>query len=170
MKLADFGLAKKLSGLSNDGSKFSSTLYGTPACKLKLFPRLFNPRTNSRVKDSAPEILADRKTREYGYGVDVWSAGVVLYICLCGFPPFSDELYSKGFPYTLSQQIKTARFDYPSPYWDSVGDPALDLIESMLVVEPSRRFTVKQCSTHPWSADKSRSILEVGRSASPEPI
>jgi serine/threonine-protein kinase Chk2 len=45
---------------------------------------------------------------------------------LCGFPPFSDELYSPENPYTLSQQIKLGRFDYPSPYWDSVGDPALD--------------------------------------------
>ena len=50
--------------------------------------------------------------------------GVVLYICLCGFPPFSDELYTLENPYTLAQQIKLGHFDYPSPYWDSVGDPA----------------------------------------------
>ena len=28
-----------------------------------------------------------------------------MYICLCGFPPFSDELVSKEFPYTLSEQV-----------------------------------------------------------------
>ncbi|EEY18475.1 forkhead-associated domain-containing protein kinase [Verticillium alfalfae VaMs.102] len=54
------------------------------------------------------------------------------------------------FPYTLSQQIKSGRFDYPSPYWDSVGDPALDLIDSMLVVNVERRFTIDQCLSHPW--------------------
>ncbi|ROW01655.1 hypothetical protein VSDG_02073 [Cytospora chrysosperma] len=59
-------------------------------------------------------------------------------------------LYSTEFPYTLSQQIKGGRFDYPSPYWDSVGDPALDLIDSMLVVDPEKRFTVDQCLAHPW--------------------
>jgi len=37
--------------------------------------------------------------------------------------------------YTLSQQIKMGIFDYPSPYWDSVGDPALDLIDRMLTVD-----------------------------------
>jgi serine/threonine-protein kinase CHEK2 len=80
----------------------------------------------------------------------VWSTGVVLYICLCGFPPFSDELYSKEHPYTLSQQIRKGLFDYPSPYWDPIGDPALDLIDSMLVVDPERRLTVAQCLEHPW--------------------
>lgn len=75
---------------------------------------------------------------------------MVLYICLCGFPPFSDELNTPQNPYTLSDQIKEARFDFPSPYWDSVGDPALDLIEQMLVVDPTQRITVERALKHPW--------------------
>lgn len=74
----------------------------------------------------------------------------MLYICLCGFPPFSDELYTPDNPYTLSQQIKEARFDYPSPYWDSVGDPALDLIDRMLTRDVNQRITIDECLQHPW--------------------
>lgn len=54
----------------------------------------------------------------------------------------------------MTQQIKMGRFDYPSPYWDSVGDPALDLIDKMLAVEVEKRFTIHQCLNHPWMTQK----------------
>ncbi|KAJ2904730.1 hypothetical protein MKZ38_007348 [Zalerion maritima] len=131
VKLADFGLAKIIGEES-----FTTTLCGTPSYV-------------------APEILSDSRHRRYTKAVDVWSLGVVLYICLCGFPPFSDELYDpKHYPYTLTQQIRSGRFNYPSPYWDSVGDLALDLIDSMLVVDPARRYTIDQCLAHPWMQQK----------------
>lgn len=43
------------------------------------------------------------------------------------------------------------RFDYPSPYWDSVGDPALDLIDRMLTVDVESRITIDECLEHPWT-------------------
>ncbi|KAH8170601.1 protein kinase domain-containing protein [Sarocladium implicatum] len=129
IKIADFGLASKLESEVNEG--LATTLCGTPSYV-------------------APEVLVESRLRKYSKSIDIWAAGVVLYICLCGFPPFSDELYSREYPYTLSQQIKDGRFDYPSPYWDEVGDPALDLIDCMLVVDAAKRFTATQCLEHPW--------------------
>ncbi|GAB7359280.1 hypothetical protein MBLNU230_g5934t2 [Neophaeotheca triangularis] len=130
IKLADFGLAKIIGEES-----FTTTLCGTPSYV-------------------APEILESSNRRRYTRAVDVWSLGVVLYICLCGFPPFSDELYSTENPYTLSQQIKMGRFDYPSPYWDSVGDPALDLIDRMLTVDVEKRISIDECLEHPWTTQR----------------
>jgi serine/threonine protein kinase len=71
--------------------------------------------------------------------------------------PFSDELYTKENPFTLTDQIKAGRFDYPSPYWDSVGDPALDLIDRMLTVEMEKRYTIDECLEHPWMQNKTAS-------------
>lgn len=136
VKLADFGLAKIIGEES-----FTTTLCGTPSYV-------------------APEILEQTNRRRYTRAVDVWSLGVVLYICLCGFPPFSDELYTPENPYTLSQQIKMGRFDYPSPYWDSVGDPALDLIDRMLEVNVDKRITIDDCLEHPWTTAQPISLTD----------
>lgn len=136
VKIADFGLAKIIGEES-----FTTTLCGTPSYV-------------------APEILENTRHRKYTRAVDVWSLGVVLYICLCGFPPFSDELYTRERPYTLAQQIKMGHFDYPSPYWDSVGDPALDLIDRMLTVDVSKRITIDECLEHPWTRDLSLEDLQ----------
>jgi serine/threonine-protein kinase Chk2 len=136
VKIADFGLAKIIGEES-----FTTTLCGTPSYV-------------------APEILEQSNRRRYTRAVDIWSLGVVLYICLCGFPPFSDELYSPENPYTLSQQIKMGRFDYPSPYWDSVGDPALDLIDRMLTVDVEKRITVEECLEHPWTTQRNISVTD----------
>ncbi|KAI4928803.1 hypothetical protein J4E85_005424 [Alternaria conjuncta] len=136
IKLADFGLAKIIGEES-----FTTTLCGTPSYV-------------------APEILENSNHRRYTRAVDVWSLGVVLYICLCGFPPFSDELYSEDNPYTLSQQIKMGRFDYPSPYWDSVGDPALDLIDKMLTVDVEKRISIDECLQHPWTTQDRISVTD----------
>ena len=108
----------------------------------------------------APEVLQDSRRRKYTKAVDIWSLGVVLYICLCGFPPFSDELYSAQNPYTLAQQIKSGRFDYPSPYWDSVADPALDLIDKMLTVNVDKRITIDECLQHPWLTEEYRGVSD----------
>jgi serine/threonine-protein kinase Chk2 len=136
VKLADFGLAKIIGEES-----FTTTLCGTPSYV-------------------APEILEDSRHRRYTKAVDVWSMGVVLYICLCGFPPFSDELCTRENPYTLSDQIKMGLFDYPSPYWDTVGDLALDLIDRMLTVDINKRITVEECFEHPWVTGKNPSVSD----------
>ena len=50
----------------------------------------------------------------------------------------------------MAQQIKMGRFDYPSPYWDPIGDLALDLIDRMLTVDADKRITIDECLEHPW--------------------
>jgi len=99
----------------------------------------------------APEIL---KGTGYGKSVDFWSIGVVLYVLyslrylfdrLCGFPPFYAENNQD-----LFDLIKKGEYDFPSPYWDNVSEPAKDLIKNLLVVDPTKRYDEDKILSHPW--------------------
>ena len=67
--------------------------------------------------------------------IDWWSIGIILYILLCGFPPFYDENND-----VLFKMITEGNFDFPSPYWDEVSDLAKDLIKKLLCVDPKNRW------------------------------
>ena len=82
--------------------------------------------------------------RKYSTKVDLWSLGVLLYVCLCGFPPFSDELG----PPNMKEQILTGQYAFYSPYWDEISDVVLDLISNLLIVDPNERFNVEQTLNH----------------------
>lgn len=90
----------------------------------------------------APEILDETG---YGLKVDIWAAGVITYILLCGFPPFrsldQDELFDL---------ILAGEFEYLSPFWDDISDSAKDLINHMLVVDDNKRFSALQVLNHSW--------------------
>eukprot|EP00281_Chroomonas_sp_CCMP1168_P026737 CAMPEP_0206254450 /NCGR_PEP_ID=MMETSP0047_2-20121206/23697_1 /ASSEMBLY_ACC=CAM_ASM_000192 /TAXON_ID=195065 /ORGANISM="Chroomonas mesostigmatica_cf, Strain CCMP1168" /LENGTH=490 /DNA_ID=CAMNT_0053680737 /DNA_START=107 /DNA_END=1576 /DNA_ORIENTATION=- len=123
IKVADFGLAKFVTETS-----MMKTTCGTPGYV-------------------APEVLDPYLPYTNGYGpeVDLWSLGVVLYIMLCGFPPFYDDSTA-----VLFKQIRKGEYAFPSPYWDEVSDSAKDIVSKVLVVDPSKRYTAAECLQHNW--------------------
>eukprot|EP01083_Nonionella_stella_P091659 256324_1 len=121
VKITDFGLAKYLP----DERSVMNTACGTPGYV-------------------APEIL---KNEPYDKQVDMWSIGVILYILLCGFPPFYDE-NAAG----LYSQIKRGDYDFPDPYWTEISDQAKDMVSKLLTVDPKKRCTPETLLRHPWIA------------------
>lgn len=89
----------------------------------------------------APEILLCLETDPEGYSleVDMWSAGVILYILLCGFPPFfaedDEELYDS---------IIDGQFKFLKPWWDEISPEAKDLVSHLLCTDPEQRYTPEQ--------------------------
>uniref|UniRef100_A0A3Q1IJ84 Serine/threonine-protein kinase DCLK2 n=1 Tax=Anabas testudineus TaxID=64144 RepID=A0A3Q1IJ84_ANATE len=121
LKLGDFGLATVVEGPLY-------TVCGTPTYV-------------------APEIIAESG---YGLKVDIWAAGVITYILLCGFPPFRSDNNQQE---DLFDQILLGRLDFPSPYWDNITDSAKELIGKMLQVNAETRYTAEDVLSHPWVTD-----------------
>ncbi|KAG4962030.1 hypothetical protein GLYMA_14G035800v4 [Glycine max] len=89
----------------------------------------------------APEVLK----RKYGPEVDIWSIGVMLYILLCGVPPFWAESENGIFNAILRGHI-----DFTSDPWPSISPAAKDLVRKMLHSDPRQRLTSYEVLNHPW--------------------
>ncbi|KAH7667305.1 Non-specific serine/threonine protein kinase protein [Dioscorea alata] len=89
----------------------------------------------------APEVLK----RRYGPEVDIWSIGVMLYILLCGVPPFWAETEHGIFNAILRGQV-----DFASDPWPNISAAAKDLVKKMLTVDPRQRITAFEVLNHPW--------------------
>ncbi|XP_076959389.1 calcium-dependent protein kinase 1-like [Bidens hawaiensis] len=89
----------------------------------------------------APEVLK----KNYGPEVDIWSAGVIVYILLFGVPPFWAETEQGIF-----EQVLHGDLDFSSDPWPSISDDAKDLVRKMLDRDPKRRLTAHEILCHPW--------------------
>eukprot|EP00897_Mesotaenium_endlicherianum_P010001 jgi/Mesen1/9029/ME000565S08338 len=89
----------------------------------------------------APEVLDGR----YNAQADVWSVGVILYIMLCGLPPFWHAKEAKIF-----EAIRSGRYDLRGGPWRKISAGAKDLVSKLLHMNPDVRLTPLQLEAHPW--------------------
>lgn len=122
LKIADFGFAKKIR------EPYSlRTQCGTPGYV-------------------APEIL---NGTPYGQEVDNWSLGVIIYILLGGYPPFSEPKRKD-----LFAKIRNADYEFHDKYWKKVSKGSKDLISKLLTKDPKKRITAKAALKHEWILEK----------------
>lgn len=94
----------------------------------------------------SPEMLNETG---YDHKVDVWSTGVICFILLCGYPPFTSENESNQDE--LFDAILTGHFQFAPPYWSKISQHAKNLIKCMLTVDPEKRYTAEQVFRNSWT-------------------
>jgi len=98
-------------------------------------------RINGTPYYIAPEVLNE----SYDEKCDIWSCGVILYIFLCGYPPFNGESDTD-----IMKAVRKGTYDFPVEEWATVSKDAKDLVSSMLKYDPKQRLSAKDCLAHPW--------------------
>jgi calcium-dependent protein kinase len=123
VKVIDFGTSHHFSKDSN----VMHQMYGTPYY-------------------IAPEVLNGK----YNEKCDLWSIGVILYIMLCGSPPFN------GSDDQIIQKVKKGQWTFHGNVWSSIDDSAKDLVSKLMEFNAVKRLTAVEALAHPWIAQKVR--------------
>ena len=118
IKICDFGVSRKI----NKGDIMFEQC-GTPAY-------------------IAPEILLNKGYE--GFGVDIWSAGVVLYAMLSGTVPFKGNNLKELHNLIINGKYKEIK---------GISKDAEDLLKNLLEVDPNERIQIEEILNHPWIID-----------------
>jgi len=129
LKIIDFGLSKIIQ--TGGGLKRMKTRAGTPYY-------------------ISPEVLAG----SYDITCDMWSAGCMLYILLCGYPPFYGDDNQE-----ILQMVQTGKFDFDGEEWDDVSNDAKDLIKK-LICKPEQRLTAEEALKHRWVRNLTKKAVD----------
>jgi calcium-dependent protein kinase len=117
LKVIDFGTSKKFTSGTKMTQKFGTAYY------------------------IAPEVL----NKNYDEKCDVWSCGVIMYILLCGYPPFGGANDRE-----ILQKVKLGRYKFDEEDWGKISEEAKTLIKRMLTFNPADRINAREALNDKW--------------------
>jgi 3-phosphoinositide dependent protein kinase-1 len=134
-KITDFGTAKILDiksagGTGNDGPTSGDPMDGAEQDRAVSFV--------GTAEYVSPELLTDKNACKAS---DLWAFGCILYQLLAGRPPFKASNEYQTFQ-------KIVALDYR--FTDNFPTVARDLIERLLVLDPSKRLPIEHIKSHPF--------------------
>ncbi|XP_011494779.1 PREDICTED: MAP kinase-interacting serine/threonine-protein kinase 1 [Ceratosolen solmsi marchali] len=147
VKICDFDLGS--------GIKFNNTASSPLAT-----PQLLTPVGSAEFM--APEVVEAfiGEANYYDKRCDLWSLGVIMYILLCGYPPFYGNCGNscgwergencRGCQQLLFISIQRGHYEFPDSNWASISEEAKDLISGLLVKQANHRLSAECVLAHPW--------------------
>ncbi|CAJ1348617.1 unnamed protein product [Effrenium voratum] len=109
------------------------------------FSKIWQPNTTMAVSCGtlayvAPEVLE----KSYTSQCDLWSLGVVAFVLLFGYMPFS------GAESKQIRDIKEGNFTRKQVIWGKASQGAKDFVQKLLVVDPQQRLSAAEALEHKW--------------------
>ncbi|CAD2085436.1 CAMK/CDPK protein kinase [Plasmodium vinckei petteri] len=89
----------------------------------------------------APEVLK----KKYNEKCDVWSCGVIMYILLCGYPPFGGQNDQD-----IIKKVEKGKYYFDFNDWKNISDEAKELIKLMLTYDYNKRCTAEEALNSRW--------------------
>ncbi|CAI2369142.1 unnamed protein product [Moneuplotes crassus] len=99
----------------------------------------------------SPEVLAGVSHKN----CDIWACGVIMYILLCGRPPFNGDTEDE-----ILENISKGHYSIESDLWENISEEGRDLLKSMLEFTPDERISSKDALKHPWLTAHSKEISD----------
>ena len=102
----------------------------------------------------SPEVLKSEDDFD-GFAIDLWAAGVILFIMLVGLPPWEfareeDPRYRMVTKGGLNRMLQS---------WNrQVSAPAADLLQKMMMENPRERLSLCEVKDHHWVLDEDGSF------------
>jgi len=100
----------------------------------------------------APEVLS----KSYTSKCDLWSLGVIVFVLLSGYMPFSGRSDED-----ILKAIRHGKYSMKSRCWSKVSDKARDFVQRLLVVWPESRMSAEEALEHPWIVERHRELTLV---------
>lgn len=103
----------------------------------------------------APEVIGTTGNYD-GKSADIWSCGIMLYVMLFGMYPFDglqQQPGAQGDPQQQRAQLmmnRIIKMEWTIPSYAPVSPECRDLLQQLIVADPTKRLTMQQIQAHPW--------------------
>eukprot|EP00092_Neocalanus_flemingeri_P035212 GFUD01038316.1.p1 GENE.GFUD01038316.1~~GFUD01038316.1.p1 ORF type:complete len:495 (-),score=100.33 GFUD01038316.1:202-1686(-) len=153
VKLCDFDLGSGIKFYSGGGSDTTPLLLTPVGSAEFMAPEI----VEAFIDDNEEDLRYDKRC-------DLWSLGVMMYILLCGYPPFSGSCgYNCGWAQggacetcqnNLFHNIQQGHYEFHEEEWTGISGEAKNLIGNLLIKNSRKRISAKDVLNHVWLSNK----------------
>lgn len=100
--------------------------------------------------------------KSYNTSADLWSCGVILYVLLCGYPPFDGKSTA-----AVDACVRRGNYSFPEGDFETVSEEAKEIVRGLLQMDPRHRITAPAALDSPWIRQKAPNGVQLSPNFKP---